>query len=237
MTNFVLVHGAFHGGWCWKLVVEELESRGHQAVVLDLPGSGDDQTPLEDVSRDAAVERVVETITSLNGPVVLVAHSMGGVVITQVADRVPELIDRLVYVAAFRPQDGESLLDLAARPEGAGDQVQANLTIEGNPPVAKFDATMAKEVLYHDCPDDLARWAVEHLRPHPLSVDVTPVSLSRGAFAPTDYVVCTEDHATPIPLQRFMSTRDPARVFELASSHSPFLSRPQELVDILVSDS
>lgn len=155
--------------------------------------------------------------------------------ITQVAEQVPDLIERLVYVAAFRPQNGESLADLSAMPEGSGEQVQANMVIEGDPPVARFDSQKAREVLYHDCSEDLARWSAERLGPQAVSLLRQPVSLTGRVSTATHYVICTEDRVIPAPLQRLMSTRDPARVFELRSGHLPLLSQPRELVDILVT--
>ena len=109
----------------------------------------------------AATQRVVDCLCSLDTPAVLVGHSMGGVVITQAAAEVPEQVAKLVYVAAFRPDDGESLLDLAHLPEGADSQFEKYLTVTGDPPIGTFDPAGARTVFYHDVPEDLARSAVE----------------------------------------------------------------------------
>jgi len=231
--RFVLVHGAFHAAWSWEPVAAELRARGHRVDVFDLPGAGEDPTPLSEVTLDLAAGKVVEVIESSPEPAVLVGHSMGGIVITEAAGRVPSRISRLVYVTAFRPVDGESLLDLAGLPEGAADGVQANITIEGEPPNAVFDRAKADEVFYHDLPEEVRAAARDRLDPQPLSIFATPVRLPEPIAIPTDYVICTEDGAIPPKLQTLMADRAPATVFRLASSHSPMFSFTRELSDIL----
>ncbi|MEA5455961.1 alpha/beta hydrolase [Sinomonas sp. JGH33] len=235
MTHIVLVHGAFHGGWCWSEVAAGLTQRGHTVVAPDLPGSGDDRTPVEEVTLESAVDRVIEALKASDEPSVLVAHSMGGIVTTQAAAQVPELISRLVYVTAFRPVDGESLLDLTHLPEGAGDGVQANITVAGEPPVATFDFEKANDVFGNGVPAHLAQEAAAKLTPQPLSLFATPVSIRAAALPPAEYVICSEDRAIPPALQELMATREPARTHRLAAGHSPFYSHPQEIVDILLS--
>lgn len=236
MTHFVLVHGAFHGGWCWEPVATLLTEAGHTVVTPDLPGAGDDDTPLEEVTLASATERVVQTLRSLEEPAVLVGHSMGGVVITQAAAQAPELVSRLVYLTAFRPAHGESLLDLTGLPEGAGDGVQANITVAGAPPVATFDATKAQHVFHHDVPADTAQQATDRLDPQPLAVFATPVDLEGAQLPPQEYVICTEDRAIPPALQRLMAERSPARVHKLPAGHSPFYSHTAEVVQVLLGE-
>ena len=98
---------------------------------------------MAEVTLDAYAERVCEALAA-GPPAVLVGHSMGGVVVTQAAARTPEQVETLVYVAAFAPADGQSLLDLTSLPEGAADQVQANIVVDGDPPVATMPETAAR---------------------------------------------------------------------------------------------
>ena len=135
MARIVLVHGAFAGAWCWEPVLPGLRAAGHEVEAIDLPGSGGDETPVEEVSLDAYANRVCAVLAD-GRPAVLVGHSMGGMVITQAAARCPEHVAALVYLAAFLPADGQSLMELVALPEAADDQVQANLVVSGDPPVA-----------------------------------------------------------------------------------------------------
>ena len=87
MARFVLVHGAFHGAWCWRKTVAELEKRGHQAQAIDLPGQGDDATPLPNVTLDSMAGRIVATLERSPGRAVLVGHSFGGMAISAAAER------------------------------------------------------------------------------------------------------------------------------------------------------
>jgi pimeloyl-ACP methyl ester carboxylesterase len=231
MARFVLVHGAFGGAWSWGEFIGELERAGHTATAIDLPGSGDDTTPVEGVTLDACAARVCEALAAETEPVILVGHSMGGVVITQAAARCPERISLLVFVAAFMPQDGQSLLDLTQLPEGAGDQVQANIVIEGDPPVARMTSPAARASLMARCsPEQIAR-ALELSRPQPLAPFATPVSIPAGALDGLRrvYIHTTEDVAIPPALQRRMLSENPCiEVVEIATDHAPFLSAPQE---------
>ncbi|GAA4766427.1 alpha/beta fold hydrolase [Citricoccus nitrophenolicus] len=235
MANFVLIHGAFHGGWCWTEISSRLKDSGHTVVAPDLPGAGDDQTPLSDVTLASATDRVIETLRSLDGPAVLVGHSMGGVVITQAAARVPDLVSRLVYLTAFRPTHGESLLDLTNLPEGAGDGVQSNITVDGEPLIATFDLTQASTVFYNGVPQDTAQQAIERLDLQPLAVFATPVDVDGVELPPQEYVVCTQDRAIMPALQKLMAERSPAQVHELEAGHSPFYSHPDQVLEILLA--
>jgi pimeloyl-ACP methyl ester carboxylesterase len=238
MARYVLVHGAFHGAWCWEPLVAELSSAGHTVQSLDLPGSGDDATPVAEVTLEAYAERICQTLSEQPERVVLVGHSMGGMAITQAAARCPERIARLIYVAAFMPGDGQSLVDLASLPEGADDMVQANMVVEGAPPVATMPASVVREAFYALCTPEQAAWATERLRPQPLAPFVTPVDLGDGAAArpPRAYVVSTEDRAIPTALQRRLVADNPdVEAVEIEADHSAFLSRPRELAAALAA--
>ncbi len=237
MARFVLVHGAFHGAWCWQSLAGELEARGHTVEAPDLPGSGDDETPAADVTLDAYADRICEVLGAGTEPAVLVGHSMGGVAITHAAARCPERITSLIYVCAFLPANGQSLIDLTHLPEGADDGVQANITVEGEPPVATMPRDKALEVFYAACEPEVAERAASRLNPQPVAPFVTPVSApATGAFAELkrSYIVCKQDRAIPPELQRRMAgERATGNVAELDTDHAPFLSRKDELVQLL----
>src|SRR5205823_3665707 len=131
-------------------------------------------------------------------PAVLIGHSMGGVVITQAAANCAQHVDRLVYVAAFLPGEGQSLLDITQLPEAAGDAVQANLVVEGDPPVATMPPQAARHALFHCCDDERAAWANSRRGPQPVAPFTQPVRIGGdGAFArlPRAYVMCLQDQA------------------------------------------
>jgi pimeloyl-ACP methyl ester carboxylesterase len=234
MARLVLVHGAFVGGWIWERLVEPLEAAGHTVEILDLPGSGDDQTPVEEVTLDAYAERVCAQLRQRPEPAVLVANSMGGLVSTQAAARRPEQVEAIVYVAAFVPQDGQSLMALTQLPEGAEDEIQANLVVEGDPPVGRMPDDASHGAQYADCSDEDAAWAIERQRPNPVAPFEAPVSIPDGAFdgIPRSYVLCTRDRSIPPALQRRMVAENGiTEVIELETDHTPQLSSTAELAE------
>lgn len=234
MARLVLIHGAFAGAWYWEPVIGPLEAAGHTVETLDLPGSGDDHTPAAEITLDAYADRVCAVLAERPEPAVLVPNSMGGVVATQAAARCPERVASIVYVAAFVPHDGQSLMDLTQLPEGAGDQVQANIVVGGDPPMATLPPDAARDALFGSCSDERATWAVERVRPQAVAPFTTPVALGdlTSESPPRDYVLCTRDRAIPPALQRRMSEEGGCReVIELDTDHSPFLSAPSDLAD------
>jgi len=236
MARFVLVHGAFCGAWVWGPLTERLTAAGHFVEAFDLPGLGEDRTPISEITLDSCAARLCQALDSRPERAIVVGHSMGGIVITHGAGRCPGKIAALVYVAAFLPKDGQSLIELTKLPEGAGDQVQANVVIEGNPPVAIMPAAASGQALYECCAEDVAAWAIERQRPQPVAPFVTPVSIPAGALDAIRryYVVCTRDRAVPLALQRRMIAENPcADVAELNTDHTAQLSVPDELANVL----
>ncbi len=165
MARFVLVHGAFCGAWIWGPLIERLQAAGHSVEAFDLPGLGNDNTPVSEVTLDACAARLCAVLADHSEPAIVVGHSMGGIIATQGAACCPRRIAALVYVTAFLPKDGQSLLDLTKLPEGAGDQVQANIVIIGDPPVAIMPPEVSRPALYDCCAKDVAAWAIATTAP------------------------------------------------------------------------
>lgn len=236
MATFVLVHGSFHGAWCWHKLLPELEALGHRAVALDLPAQGDDETPIADATLDANVARVVEIIEQQSEPVVLVGHSFGGATITATAERVPDRIRLLVYITAFIPRDGESINDITRSPlwppeEGARAFARSEdgLSVSVAP-----DAV--RERFYHDCSDEDVAGCLERIRPQPFAPRDAPVRTTPERFGrvPRAYIHCADDRSIPLRVQEEIVARMPCeKVVSLATSHSPFLSAPVELAQAL----
>jgi pimeloyl-ACP methyl ester carboxylesterase len=236
MARFVLVHGAFSGAWIWDSLIEQLEALGHAAEAFDLPGLGRDRTPAADCTLDAYAARLCEVLADNPQPAIVVGSSMGGIVATQGAARCPERVVALVYAAAFIPKDGQSLLDLATSPEGAGDQVQANLTVSGEPPVGVMAVAASRQALYECCAEDVAASAIARQLPQAVAPLGTPVSIPTGTLDRINkyYVLCLRDRAIQPALQRRMIRENAcADVVELDTDHMPQLSRPKELAKAL----
>jgi len=236
LARFVLVHGAFAGAWIWKPLIESLKASGHTAEAFDLPGLGDDQTSPAEVTLDACAARLCDVLASGPEPAIVVGNSMGGIIATQGAARCPARVAALVYAAAFIPKNGQSLLDLANSPEGAGDQVQANITLSGDPPVATMSTAASGPALYGSCTPNIAAWAIAKQRPQPVAPFATPVSIPHGAIdgIPKYYVLCKRDRAIMPVLQRRMIADNPCiAVVELDTDHTPQLSMTDDLARAL----
>jgi pimeloyl-ACP methyl ester carboxylesterase len=239
MARFVLVHGAFFGAWLWEPVTGPLEAKGHTVEALDLPGSGEDQTPAEAVGIDVYADKICSVLDERPEKSVLVAHSMAGMPVTQAGARSPEKVAAMVYVTAFLPQDGQNLVGLTELPEGAGDMVQANVVPDGDPPVTMtMPGEASREAFYNCCTDEPADWAIARQRPQPFSAFIEPVSIPDGVFdgIPRHYVRCLKDNSVRPALQkRMLETAGVESVAELDTDHAPQLSMTAELADALDS--
>lgn len=236
MSTYVLVHGAWHGAWCWDKVVPLLRQAGHQVITFDLPGHGQDKTVVSEVTLDLYVQRTCEVLAAQMEPVILVGHSISGIVISQTAERYPTKIQKLVYLTGFLLRDGEFLLqyaqsdtDALIMPNAIADETGTYLTL----PTEKL-----KDIFYADCTDeDIAR-AKTLLVPQAIQLLAAPVHVTPENFGriPRVYIECLQDRAITLTCQRQMSTALPCqRVLTLDTSHSPFLSAPEALLKLLLS--
>jgi pimeloyl-ACP methyl ester carboxylesterase len=236
ISTYVLIHGAWHGGWCWDKVVPLLREAGHDALAPDLPGHGADKTPIADISLDTYVSKVGEVLRAATEPVILVGHSLGGVSITQAAEAMPERIRCLVYLTAFLLVDGQCVRDiLVSDPESS---IHANRLTSEDGTTSTVRETALREVFYADCSEaDVAR-ARSLLVPEATAIPRTPVRTTPENFSrvPRVYIECLRDRAITVGAQRRMHEALPCRnVFSLDTSHSPFFSAPEALVAHLLS--
>jgi pimeloyl-ACP methyl ester carboxylesterase len=235
MARIVLVHGGWGGAWIWEKVVEPLTAVGHRVETLDLPGAGDDYTPLDQINLDLYAERICDVLGQSPEQAVLVGHSMGGVAVTQAASRCPGRVASLIYIAAFLPSEGESLIGLTQLPEGEGDHVQATMVVSGEPPLAELSEENSITAFYNLAPPDLAKWAAGMQRPQPVIPMMDEAHLTVGyENIPRSYIHTTRDQANMPALQRrMMKERRVSPVIEFETDHTPHLSAPDELVDAI----
>jgi pimeloyl-ACP methyl ester carboxylesterase len=202
---------------------------------VDLPGAGEDATPVAEVTLEAYGEKICRVLSE-GPPAILAGQSMGGMAITQAAARCPEHIQALIYIAAFAPAEGQSLVELVSYPEAADDQVQANVIIEGEPPVARLPRDGAIHAMLNCCSEDQAGWAAERLGAQPVGPWEGQVVVEDGARSAFEslsraYIFCGSDQSIPPAMQRRMLTErgcDP--VIEIDTDHWPWLSRTDEFV-------
>ena len=215
MTQVLLVHGAFHGAWCWTKVLPELSARGVTAEAVELPFT----SPVDD--RDV-VRAAIARLATGGEAVLVVGHSLGGAVISAAGAGATHL----VYLAALMGDQGE------ATHVGETPGVAAML-IEGER--AWVDPDLATMAFYHRCRAEDAAWATGQLRPMPVATLMANMDQPAAwRTVPSTYVVCTDDQIVSPVNQREMA-RHAGHVIEMDSDHSPFLSYPAELADIVAA--
>lgn len=225
-AEIALVHGSYHGGWCWDRLRPELESLGHRVITMDLPVS----TPGSGAADYATT--VIDALDGSDDPIVI-GHSMAGLVVPLVAARRP--VRRLVFLAAFLPKPGATMNEQrAAEPiDGRFAPTTAEWTDLGDD-VWMVGPNTAREIFFHDAPPDVAAWAIDRLRPQAYAVmnEVTPLPAWPDVDRAT--IVCTDDHAiNPDWVRSASRDRLGVDAIEIAGGHSPFLTRPSELAAVL----
>lgn len=236
MSTYVLIHGSWHGAWCWYKIIPLLEQAGHTAIALDLPGHGRDWTPARDITMQSYVDSVCKILDAQPEPVILVGHSRGGIVISQTAEQRPEKIKALVYLAAYLIPNGEAMLPTAL--SDSESLIASNLMLNEAEGSHMLKQEAFKAALYADCSAEDVALAGALLTPEPNSPVATPLSLSAENFGRVArvYIETLQDHGVTPTLQKKMYTATPCqRVISMATSHSPFLSAPEKLVSHLVS--
>ncbi len=237
MSTFVLVHGAWHGAWCWERIVPLLEGHGHRVIAPDLPGMGRDRTPLADVTLEGWAHFVADFVRQQEEPVILVGHSRGGIVVSQAAEYVPDRIRTLVYLAAFLVPDGRTLLDtmrrIPPRPES-----QDSLVFAPDGATSTIAPDAVKRVFYNTTPDEWVARAAALSGPEPMASFTTPLQVTDERYGSVDrvYIECTRDRAIAPQLQRLMVAELPCReVITMDTDHSPFYSAPNLLAAHLLA--
>jgi pimeloyl-ACP methyl ester carboxylesterase len=214
----ILVHGAWHGAWAWDGIVERLSAEGIRTVALDLPSKGRDTNALGDLHDDA--ETVRAAIAAAGAPALVVAHSYGGVPVSEGAADAAHL----VYLAAFMLEPGQSLLGLRG-----GAEPEWWITSEDGRTLFPDDPV---HVFYGDCEPAVAERAAAALVPQRKDAFRQELRSAAWRTVPSTYVVCARDNAVPPALQELMAARA-GTISRIDSSHSPFLSRPDEVTAII----
>jgi pimeloyl-ACP methyl ester carboxylesterase len=274
-TPVLLLHGFWHGSWCWTDVLARLTGAGVRALAVDMAGHGlraarpaaltqrpfaaealaAEVSPVAGVDLDQAGDLLVAQVKQLGAgaPVTVVAHSMGGAVLTRAGQLAPELIAHAVYLAAFMPASGVPSAAYPRMPENEGSRVgalrvgDARATGALRLDVASPDPAYreaVRETFYGDVDPVTADAAIALLTPDApvgISAGVTALTADGWGSIPRTYVVCTRDATIPPALQRkFIADADaafpanPTAVRELEASHSPFLSMPDQVAGIVL---
>jgi pimeloyl-ACP methyl ester carboxylesterase len=235
VSTFLLIHGGWHGAWQWYKVVPLLTAAGHTVVTPDLPAQGVDRTPAANVTFEMCMDQLCALIDAQDEPVILVGHSSAGFLITHAADRRPDRIRAAVYLSGFVPVDGEALLDVDPL---EGSLVGPNLELSADGSALIFNPDGARAAFYGDCSDEDVALAVRLLVPQPNGPFAAPQRLVLGDSDRLRrvYIECLQDRGLAPAKQQWLYRRVPfERVISMNTSHSPFLSAPEELAAHLSS--
>jgi pimeloyl-ACP methyl ester carboxylesterase len=228
MTTFCLIHGSWHGAWCWERLIPKLEVGAHRAIAVELPSDRPGTT-----CSDYA-DLIAEALAATDDDVVLVGHSFGGLTIPLVAARRP--LRKLVFLAALIPEPGSSMTEQFEAGENAIVFNRGRELSEDQSLSYWVDREAAIAAMYHDCSPENADWAWSRLRPQSRAAQNEVCPLQRLPDVDAEYIVCADDRMASTEWARSRARqRLGVEPREIPGGHSPFVSRPDELAEVLIS--
>lgn len=232
--TILLIHGAWEGAWSWEHTIEHLEGKGHTVKAIDLPGHGDDKTPISEIDMALYANRVKKELGKIDGQVILVAHSFAGFIITKAAEEMPEKIEKLVYVASAIPYEGKNAQEVFE--EDKGSEFLENLIFSDDKSTATMSRETVKNIIFTGATDTqidavLPKLVAQATKPFFEQVITTPENFGR---LPKAYVETTLDRVVTIKGQRHIQKMVGIdEVITLESGHVPLETAPKELADAL----
>lgn len=231
MSHYILVHGAWEGAWSWENTAPELQKQGHTITAIDLAGSIGNRQEISEISMAGYIKTVADTIFALDHKVVLVGHSMAGAIISQVAELMPNKIQRLIYIAAFLLKNGDSVLEAMQR--DLDGEFLPKLVFSEDQSYAEVPEPVLRKIAFHDVAENdiasaLPRMADKQAT-EPFMSKVT-LSTERFGQVPKTFIRTTIDKITSPALQdEMIKNWDVEKVEILPSGHFPTLSMPKRL--------
>lgn len=235
--KLMFIHGAWQGKWVWKPITSQLSNENFDLLTIDLPGSGSDNTKLEEVSLESYSKQIVKSAKAFSdkGDIVLVGHSMGGVAITAAASLDPSLFRKIIYICAFLPLNGQSVAQLASESKNHGT-IGPIANIYKEEGVLKLVPSSIIGTFFNDYEQDDAHVLSQKFRPQALKPIITPVTLTPH-FDKIEkaYIICKNDLAIAPQLQELMASRSNVKQIEyIDSGHEPFFSNTTALTNKLL---
>ena len=233
--NIILLHGSWHGAWCWYKVVPLLQKAGYAVHAPDLPAHGRDwRTFRGRVTLTMMRDRVCGILDALDEPALLVAHSRGGIVASAVAEARPRRLAGVVYLAAYLLRNGERVVDWFGQDRDS--LIPEHLHVSRTTLTDRLDERAYRPALYADCSEEDVALAQALLTPEPSLPALTRLRLSEAHYGsvPRHYIQLTQDRAVSLSLQRQMIAASPCEsVASIDASHSAYFSCPDRLAGII----
>jgi pimeloyl-ACP methyl ester carboxylesterase len=234
-NTYVLVHGAWQAPYVWDAVRADLVKKGNTVIVVELPGHGTDKTPPHTLSLDVYRDNVIGAIAKVEGQVILVGHSMGGMVITHVAEKIPSKISKLVYIGAFLPASGQALTDLAY--SDPGSKLGPSLVPSADQLTLDVKRDSLTNLFISDGSSATKEQVLTNYRAEPAIPFTNKVTLTDSNFGTVEkvYIKTLQDIVISPALQdRMIAAGGIKTIYEVNTSHSPFLAQPHAVSDLLV---
>ncbi len=232
MSNYRLIHGALRGAWLWERLMPLLMKGGGNPIAIDLPGHGDRSADRKGITMSTYIEDVMNFIRTENlHELVLVGHSMSGIVISKIVEEMPERIKHLVYLAAAVPKDNDALIDLLTKERQAMIRPQ-----QGKVKELFGDIESLRPNYFTDLEGDEQTYFLRQLTPQPLAVFFDRVRFKRfpDVPVPKTYVLGLRDKSFPPDLARGFAERLGVKPVEVDAGHDLMVSRPGEVADVLL---
>lgn len=232
----ILIHGAWHAKWCWNKVIPLLTKHDHKIINIDLPGHGANQADFRKISLNTYVDYVTRILNDVSEPAVLVGHSFAGVTISQVAENIPQVIDRLIYVTAFVPKNGTSLMDEASKSMSQGVANELQINLRNNESELKTSERL-DALFYNQCSKEDIRMIKTLLQKEPYSPLSDTISITGENYGKVKkfYIACDNDNSVLIEDQERMYTQHGIKAYHIKADHSPFCSAADELTEAVVN--
>jgi Predicted hydrolases or acyltransferases (alpha/beta hydrolase superfamily) len=234
-NTYVLVHGAWQAPYVWDAVQTDLVNKGNKVIIVELPGHGSDHSLTHTLTLDVYANKVIEAITPIEEKVILVGHSMGGMVVSQVAERIPDKISKLVYIGAFLPKNGQALTDLAF--SDPDSHLGPNLIESADHLTLDVNEAELINLFIADGSEAAKQSVRENYRAEPAIPLTNQAVLTTEKFGSVDkvYIKTLQDVVISTGLQdRMIKDAGIKTVYEVNTSHSPFLSQPTVISTLLL---
>ncbi|MCO6385138.1 alpha/beta fold hydrolase [Oceanicola sp. 502str15] len=232
--NFLLIHGSWHGAWCWYKVAPRLRTEGHRVIVPDLPGRGRAQRPRQLITLNMMAAHLVPLLPE-GEKTTIVVHSRYGILASRLAELAPERIARTIYLASFMLPEGARAADYFRADKGS--LLRPHISIGKLGMWDDLAPEIYHEGLYHDCSTEDVALGHSLLCREPLRPALARLALTAARYGsvPRAYIRLTEDRAvTPALQDRCLSETPVERVEELKASHSAYFSQPDALVKTIL---
>jgi pimeloyl-ACP methyl ester carboxylesterase len=235
MKTYLFIHGALRGAWLWERILPLIQKKGGaKAIAIDLPGHGKRAAERAGVDMSAYINDIIPYIKKQNlSDIVLVGHSMSGIIISRVVEEVPERIRHLVYLAAVVPRDGDALIELLTK-----ERRETLHKLEGKATEIYGTLDALRPLYFTDLPDGEEKDSfLKQLTPQPLAAFFEKIPLKRfySLKIPRTYVLGLRDKSLPPELTRGFAERLGVKPIEIDAGHDMMISRPEEVAEVLLN--